>query len=64
MAQAENKLFLHANSGVIISILRVRPEPVTLFGAQSLLGGTILVLGDTSSDLVGAAPECSPWRWA
>ena len=62
------KIVLLTNSGMITSILGVSglelhcsgTEPVTFFGAQSSLGGTILVCGGTSRDFRGAWPPNVP----
>ena len=72
IAKSAKKQFLLTNFGVIPSILGVSglelhfsgTKPVTFFGTQTSLGGTIFVWAGTSSDLGGTAPKCPPWRRA
>ena len=60
------------NSGIITSIfgvsgielLSIGTKPITFIGAQSSLGGIILVWGGTSSDMGEHGRGIPPWRWA
>ena len=55
-----NSRAVNSNLGVLgLDLHSSSPEPVSIFGAQSSLGGgTIIVWGGTSCHLGGTAQEC------